>query len=214
LTCVEFENRWQQVIESNNLQENAWWCQLYGERHQWVLTYVKDTFWVGMSTTQRNKSTNAFFDGYVGPSTPLKKFVGDYDNALMRMVEKERLADFGSFNKMFPLITLHSIEKQLQGIYTNEKFKEVQEEFRGFMMCFTFLLKCKGAISTYEVIDRVRVNDDFTKEVKYCAYFNDNECDVKCTCRLFEFRGIMCRHALIVLTLIKKCERVAIQIYS
>jgi len=25
------------------------------------------------------------FYGYVGPSTPLKKFVGDYDNALMRM---------------------------------------------------------------------------------------------------------------------------------
>jgi len=116
----------------------------------------------------------------VGPSTLLKKFVGDYDNALIRMVEK-RLADFDSFNKMFPLITLHSIEKQLQGIYTNEKFKEVKEEFRGFMMYFISLLKCEGAISTYEVIDRVRVNDDFTKEVKYCVYFNDNECDVKCT---------------------------------
>ncbi|XP_062147753.1 uncharacterized protein LOC133856714 [Alnus glutinosa] len=36
--------------------------------------------------------------------------------------------------------------------------------------------------------------------------FNDDECDVKCTCRLFEFRGIMCRHALIVLTLIKSVE--------
>jgi hypothetical protein len=52
LTCVEFENRWQQVIESNNLQKNAWLCQLYGEQHQWVLSYVKDTFWAGMSTTQ------------------------------------------------------------------------------------------------------------------------------------------------------------------
>jgi hypothetical protein len=55
-------------------------------------------------------------------------------------------------------------------------------------------------------VDRVRVNDDFTKEVKYCVYFNDDECDEKCTCRLFEFKGIMCRHALIVLTLIKCVE--------
>jgi hypothetical protein len=203
LTCDEFETRWQQVVERYNLEENAWLCQLYGERHQWVPAYVKGTFWAGMSTTQRSESMNAFFDGYVGPSTTLKKFVGDYDNALMRMVENERLADFGSFNKMFPLITLHSIEHQLQAIYTNEKFKEVQEEFRGFMMCFTSLLKCEGAISTYEVIDRIRVNGDFTKEVKYCVYFNGNECEVKCTCRLFEFRGIMCRHALIVLTLVK-----------
>jgi hypothetical protein len=171
---------------------------------------VKGTFWVGMSTTQQSESMSTFlffifyfFYGYVGPKTPLKKFVGDYDNALMRMVENKRLADFGSYNKTFPLITLHSIEHQLQAIYTNEKFKEVQEEFRGFMMCLKSLLKCEGAISTYEVIDHVRVNGDFTKEVKYCAYFNNTECEVKCTYRLFEFRRIMCRHALIVLTLVK-----------
>jgi len=36
---------------------------------------------------------NVFFNDYVGPSTLLKKFVGDYDNALMRMVENECLAD-------------------------------------------------------------------------------------------------------------------------
>jgi hypothetical protein len=123
LTCVEFENKWQQVVESNNLQDNAWLCQLYGERHQRALAYVKDTFWARMSTTQRIESMNAFFYGYVGPNTLLKKFFKDYDNALMRMVEKGRITDFGSFNKMFTLIILHSIENQLQGIYTNEKFK-------------------------------------------------------------------------------------------
>ena len=53
------------------------------------------------------------FCGYVGPSTPLKKFSGNYDNALMRMVKNKHLADFGSFDKMFPHITLHSIEHQL-----------------------------------------------------------------------------------------------------
>jgi hypothetical protein len=131
---------------------------------------------------------NAFFYGYVRPSTPLKKIVGDYDNALMRMVENECLADFGSFNKMIHCITFHSIEHQLQGIDTNEKFKEVQEEFRGFLMCLTTSTECEGGISTYNVNDCVRVKNDFTKQVKYCVYFNDNECEVKCTCRLFEFR--------------------------
>jgi zinc finger SWIM domain-containing protein 3 len=69
-------------------------------------------------------------------------------------------------------------------------------------MCFAFLLKCEGTISTYEVVSHLRVNDDFTKDLKYYVYFNDTECEVKCTCRLFEFRGIMCRHALTVLTLV------------
>jgi hypothetical protein len=126
LTCDEFEKRWQEVVGRYNLQENTWLCQIYGGRHHWVPAYVKGTFWAGMSTTQRSESMNAFFDGYVGPSTPLKKFVGDYDNALMRIVENEHLADFGSFNKMFPLISLHSIEHQLKvftQIKNSKKFK-------------------------------------------------------------------------------------------
>ncbi|XP_059451022.1 protein FAR-RED IMPAIRED RESPONSE 1-like [Corylus avellana] len=68
LNCVydslnydEFEKRWQQVVESYNLKENAWFCQLYGEQYQWIPAYVKDTFWAGMSTTQRSESMNAFF---------------------------------------------------------------------------------------------------------------------------------------------------------
>jgi hypothetical protein len=34
-------------------------------------------------------------------------------------------------------------------------------------MCFAFLLKCEGAISRYEVVSHLRVNDDFTKDLKY-----------------------------------------------
>ena len=146
------------------------------------------------------------FSWLCGAITLLKKFVGDYGNALMRMVENECLADFDLFNKMILLITFHSIKHQLQGIYANEKFKEVQKEFRGFMMCFASLFKCEGAISTFEVDDCVRTTDNFTKQVKYCVYFNDNECEVKCTYRLFEFRGIMCRHTLVVLTLVKSVK--------
>ncbi|KAK2644689.1 hypothetical protein Ddye_019884 [Dipteronia dyeriana] len=43
-------------------------------------TFVKDTFWDGMSTTQRSESMHTFFDGYVNSKTTLKQFVEQYEN--------------------------------------------------------------------------------------------------------------------------------------
>jgi zinc finger SWIM domain-containing protein 3 len=74
------------------------------------------------------------------------------------------------------------------------------------MICFASLLKCECTISSYEVDSFVRLNDNFKKQVKYFVYFNDKECEVKCTCKLFEFRGFKCKHALIVLTLVKNVK--------
>ncbi|XP_042973141.1 protein FAR1-RELATED SEQUENCE 5-like [Carya illinoinensis] len=107
-----------------------------------------------MSTTQRSKNMNSFFDGYVDATTPLKKFVGDYDNALARMVENEKIADFGSFQRKIPCITIHAIEKQLQEVYTNAKFKEkvMQLPSKYILDCWRKDLKRKYTIiqSSYD----------------------------------------------------------------
>lgn len=65
LTQEEFEESWRQMIGHFKLHKNGWLSSLYEERHHWVSAFVKDTFWAGMSTTQRSESMNSFFDGYV-----------------------------------------------------------------------------------------------------------------------------------------------------
>ena len=37
-------------------------------------------------------------------------------------------------------------------------------------------------------------------------YFNEEECEVQCTCSLLESKGILCRHVLYVLTMMKKVK--------
>ncbi|CAL5401083.1 unnamed protein product [Camellia sinensis] len=37
------------------------------------------------------------------------------------------------------------------------------------------------------------------KHVDFIVYYNSTEVDVQCMCRLFEFRGIICAHSLVVL---------------
>ncbi|CAL5377034.1 unnamed protein product [Camellia sinensis] len=202
LTRDEFENQWEQMLTRFNLYDNDWLGVLYDERHRWVLVYVKDIFWVGMSTTQRSESMNAFFDGYVNPKTTLKQFVEQYDNTLRSKVEKEKKSDFKSRHKLFDYLTIHGFEKQFQQAYTNAKFKEVQGELKRLVYCQAVIVKEEGSICTYNVQEAMVVCEKM-KHVDFVVYFNSIECEVQCMCRLFEFRGIVCAHSLAVL--VRRC---------
>ncbi|XP_028085358.1 protein FAR-RED IMPAIRED RESPONSE 1-like [Camellia sinensis] len=197
-TKDEFEEYWQAMIAKFNLHDNEWLGVLYRERHRWIPAYVKDIFWAGMSTTQRNESMNAFFDGYVNSKTTLKQFVEQYDNALRSKIEKETKANLNSRNKLYDCLTVYGFEKQFRAAYTNSKFKEVQAEIKRLMYCRANLMKEEGSICTYHVREAILSGEGMNK-VEFVVYCNSIECELQCMCRLFEFRGIMCAHSLSVL---------------
>ncbi|XP_042959355.1 protein FAR1-RELATED SEQUENCE 5-like [Carya illinoinensis] len=200
----EFEAHWGDMLDTYDLHENAWLVSLYSDRYFWVPAYVRDTFWAGMSITQRSEGMNAFFEDYVNTKTTLKQFVDQYDSALRRKVENEAIADFNSFNTKIPCITRYPLEKQFQKAYTIAKFKEVQEELRGLIYLTTTFLGCEGARYKWVVADEVQVSDNFLKRVNFTVEVDEDPLDVKCNCKLFEFRGILCRHALRILTQLGK----------
>ncbi|KAH7659854.1 FHY3/FAR1 family protein [Dioscorea alata] len=196
----EFEDTFLKMMADYNIEKNEWLNSLFKIRDRWAPIYVKGIFWAGMSTTQRSESVNAFFDGYVGPTTSLKQFVKQYDNALKSKIEKENKADFASFNSCFPLITDCYFEKQLQEAYTNENFKLFQDELRGMIYCNLTLTGSHGAVYLFQVSDVVKGKEGaFRKQVVYNVYTNEEEFDIKCSCLLFEFKGIICRHICKVL---------------
>ncbi|GKV15771.1 hypothetical protein SLEP1_g26523 [Rubroshorea leprosula] len=196
----EFEQTWGKMIKDFNLERNEWLNSLYDVRSYWVPAYIKNTFWAGMSTTQRSESVNAFFDGYVGAQTSLKQFVEQYDNALKSKIENENKADFASYNSSIPMITRFFFEKQFQEAYTNENFKMFQEEIQDMMYCNLDFDSVDGSISKFRVKDYFRGKDGrFKQQVVYDVCFNEVECDIKCSCCMFEFKGILCRHVVKVL---------------
>ncbi|XP_042977104.1 protein FAR-RED IMPAIRED RESPONSE 1-like [Carya illinoinensis] len=197
-TIEEFEVSWEVFIMKYNLQENAWLKSLYDERTYWAPVFMKEVFWAGMSTTQRSESMNAFFDGYVHAKTNLKEFVDQFDNALRKKIENESAADFHSFNFTIPLVSPSPLEKIFQDIYTCNKFREVQKEVIGMLATLPTLHRKDDVIATYHVEDEVNV-DGFIKEVTHTTHINEAECEVKCSCALFEMRGILCRHVLGIL---------------
>ncbi|KAK1309655.1 Protein FAR-RED IMPAIRED RESPONSE 1 [Acorus calamus] len=88
------------MIEDHHIKDNSWLNSLYEDHHRWVLVFVKDMFWAGMSTTQRIESMNAYFDDYLASKTTLKQFIHQYENALRNKHEKEALEDFNSFHSI------------------------------------------------------------------------------------------------------------------
>ncbi|XP_075499376.1 protein FAR1-RELATED SEQUENCE 2-like [Primulina tabacum] len=99
---------------------------------------------------------------------------------------------------MVPCVTRFDWERQFQSAFTIVKFKEFQQELTGKMYC-DIESSDEGSFST-----RYVVTEDFTvhervKEKKFEIIFERDKCTFSCSCHLFEFRGIICRHAIAVL---------------
>lgn len=196
LTKKEFEESWERIVKEFDLCDNSWLSSLYNERHHWVPAFLKDSFWAGMSTTQRDENLNPFFDGCVNSKTTIKQFVEQYDKALRNKVEKEHLADFQCFSTWIPCVTLFEMEKQFQVAYTNTKFKEFQKELTGKLYCEVSCVDDRDG--KFDVSEVVFVGEK-RKQVHFNVYFSEENCEVQCSCGLFEFRGILCKHAISVL---------------
>ncbi|MQL89056.1 hypothetical protein Taro_021629 [Colocasia esculenta] len=69
-----------------------------------------------------------------------------------------------------------------------------QKELQKCVDCTCFLIRKDGAVLTYEVKERVK-----QRTYIYEVLFNEKDVKVQCLCRGFEFGGILCSHAIVVL---------------
>jgi len=197
LNVDAFESGWDKFLTDNGLQENEWLLTLYEDRHRWVPCYLKNNFWAGMSTTQRSEGMNAFFDGFINSTTTLQQFVVQYDNAIRQKAEKECEADFASLNTTIPCGSHSTIERQFQAEYTHAKFAEVQHKFRCKMNCMIKNVYVEAGTSNYRVMEEFMWKGQCADKY-HDVLFHHHTLDIQCTCLLFEFRGILCRHCLVM----------------
>ncbi|RYR72708.1 hypothetical protein Ahy_A02g006926 isoform O [Arachis hypogaea] len=87
-------------------------------------------------------------------------------------------------------------EAQFQDVYTHQKFREVQAQFREKANCITRLMNSALGYSVYEVGEQV----SSSILNKFVVTYDSVAAEVKCQCLLFESRGILCRHTLSVLS--------------
>ncbi|KAL8241984.1 hypothetical protein R6Q59_012286 [Mikania micrantha] len=191
-TDEQFDKRWYKMVDRLGPKDGDWMNSLYENRKQWVPVYMRGVFLAGMSTLQRSESVNCYFDKYVHKKTSVQEFVKQYESIIQDRYEEEAKGDSDTWNKPPPLKSPSPFEKHLSGIYTHAVFKKFQGEVLGASACMPKREAHVDMILTYRV-------SEFEKNLDFTVFYNESTSEVSCTCRLFEFKGYLCRHALIVL---------------
>ncbi|PWA76859.1 FAR1-related sequence 5 [Artemisia annua] len=194
----EFEACWLSLVDKYQLSDDEWLQEIYSSCRQWVPVYLRDTFFAEMSITQRSDSMNSYFDGYINASTTLNQFVKMYEKALESRNEKEVKADYDTMNTLPLLRTPSPMEKQASQLYTRKIFMRFQEELVETLTLMASKTEAEDGddgdvtTTTYQVAK-------FGEENKsYRVNFNVLEMKASCSCCMFEFSGLLCRHVLAV----------------
>ncbi|KAI4297868.1 hypothetical protein L6164_037729 [Bauhinia variegata] len=191
-TIDEFESCWGSLLQRYFLMDNEWFQSIYNARHHWVPVYLRDTFFGEISFTEQNESLNFFFDGYVNASTTIQMLVKQYEKAVSTWRERELKADFDTTNSSPDLKTPSPMEKQAANLYTRRIFMKFQEELVETLANPATKVDDSGTITTYRV---AKFGED---QKAHMVTFNSFEMKASCSCQMFEFSGIICRHILAV----------------
>ncbi|KAL3812736.1 hypothetical protein ACJIZ3_014004 [Penstemon smallii] len=186
-TASEFDSAWNMLMSKYNLRENAWFKEMYRMRKSWVPFHIKGTFFAGIPV---DGSLKSYFTTILTAQTPLDEFIIRYEKAIEQRREEERKEDFNSFNLQSVLHTKDPIEEQCRRLYTMTMFKVFQKEL---LECYSYVglkINVEGAISRY-LVQKCGNGDE-----RNTVAFNASNLNISCSCKMFEFEGVLCRHAL------------------
>ncbi|GKA43907.1 protein FAR1-related sequence 11 [Tanacetum coccineum] len=194
-SAEEFEHNWPILVAKYNLQNNNHVQGLYEIRMSWAPCYLRNYFFGGMTSTSRSESINAFIKRFVSSRTSLKDFVRQVDLAI------EEIENSEAHNKMLSklrhpsLKTKSPLEEQAFEVLTPFAFKKFQEEFERASRYLVVHIDGDEFIIRY-----------FDGDNKNHKVFWDGNI-IMCSCKNFEFWGILCRHIFRVL-LHKDCFKI------
>ncbi|KAL2316947.1 hypothetical protein Fmac_030823 [Flemingia macrophylla] len=191
-TIEEFDSSWNSIINKYELGRNDWLQSLYSARALWVPAYFRDSFFAVISP---NKGFDgSFFEGFVNQQTTLPMFFRQYERALEYWFEKELELDYETICTTPVLKTPSPMEKQAANLYTRKIFTKFQEELVETFAYTANKIEEDGANSIFRVAN---FEDD---QKAYMVALNLSELRANCSCQMFEYSGILCRHVLTVFT--------------
>lgn len=190
-TIEDFESSWGSLLYKYDLRKNEWLHAVYNARTQWAPVYFRGTFFAALSS---NQGVGSFFDGYVNQQTTIPLFFKQYERALENWLEKEIEADYDTICTTPVLKTPSPMEQQAANLYTKKVFSKFQEELVETFVYTANQIENGGAISKYRV---AKYEHD---DKAYIVTLNVPEMKAGCSCQMFEYSGVLCRHILTVFT--------------
>ncbi|KAK3198652.1 hypothetical protein Dsin_022067 [Dipteronia sinensis] len=139
MTTEEFDLRWINMVDNFGLNNNDWVNGMYSKRKQWAETFLRDSFFGRMRSTQRCESMNSFLNQFVHCRLKLYEFMQNIDRALDRIRNTESFNDYQCSNTTQVYTThLLGLEKDVANKYTRNVFFLVRDEMKeeaSFSIC-------------------------------------------------------------------------------
>ncbi|KAH6762302.1 hypothetical protein C2S52_019735 [Perilla frutescens var. hirtella] len=190
----EFIDAWNKMLSKYALADNTWLRRLFGLKEKWALVYGRQIFCAYMTTTQRSESMNSSLKKYVSYQ---HKFL-EFFNHFQRLIEDRRYdeirADFKSNITIPYLIYPVEILKHVASVYTPEVYKWFLQEW---YKSHDSSLEC---LDDGEVIAKYKITLH-RKSNHHTVTFDSTSEKFYCSCKKFDFAGILSSHILKVFTL-------------
>ncbi|KAK2359019.1 protein FAR1-RELATED SEQUENCE [Trifolium repens] len=186
LECADaFEQEWKLMVAQFGLSMDRHIDLLYSHRQFWALAYLKDYFFAGMTTTGRSESINAYIKRFLDVKTSLTDFVNQVGVAvkIRNQAGEEARMRQKYHNPLFR--TSFPIEEHVASILTPYAFGLLQHEIE-------LSTKYAATETVHGYIVRHHTKVDGGRLVSW----KDEEKSISCSCKEFQFSGILCRHAI------------------
>ncbi|WOG82522.1 hypothetical protein DCAR_0101687 [Daucus carota subsp. sativus] len=185
----EFELGWRDMVASFGLHTNRHIASLFALRSHWALPYLRSYFFAGMTTAGHAKSINAFIQRFLSAQTRLSHFVEQVATAVDF---KDQAGEQQTMQQNIQNICLKTgapMESHAAIILTPFAFSKLQEQ-----------LVLAAHYASFQMDEVFLVRHHTKLEGGRSVYWSPQEGIISCSCHQFEFSGILCRHALRVLS--------------
>ncbi|KAK1275587.1 Protein FAR1-RELATED SEQUENCE 11 [Acorus gramineus] len=186
----DFEHGWRDMVNAFGLHTNRHIANLFAMRTLWALPYLRNHFFAGMSMTGTSKSINAFIQRFLSAQTRLTHF----EEQVAVVVDfKDQAGEQQTMQQNLQNIILKTgapMEDHAASVLTPFAFCKLQDEL--------VLAAHYASFQTDESSFLVRHHTKLDGGRK--VIWSPHEDLIGCSCHQFEFSGILCRHALRVLS--------------
>ncbi|XP_058078167.1 protein FAR1-RELATED SEQUENCE 5-like [Magnolia sinica] len=188
----EFLTAWNNMLEKYDLMQNKWLQDLFKEREKWALVYGRNTFCADMKSTQQSETVNSVLKKYLNSKYNILCFFTHYEQVVADLRYQESIADF-KMKQSTPVMFLDvKMLKEAAKVYTPKVFEMFQDEYKKILSHSIFKRGEFGTVAEFRII----YSD---KDEGHTVRFDSLDDTVMCSCKKFEFVGILCSHALKVL---------------
>jgi zinc finger SWIM domain-containing protein 3 len=193
---TKFENAWEKMIKTYNSGSASWFGSIYKLKTKWARCHMKNTFTLGVRSTQLNESLNGDLKAYLKLDLGIVKKFQHFERVVEQKRHKELEAEYNGRQKLPTLGLKNSpLLRQAEQMYTPVIFKKFHDEYN---YASAAIIKHRNESQlVHEYIVRLYDED---KEYKVCCD-RDNKI-ISCSCMKFETFGILCCYALKVFNLI------------